>query len=70
MKSTSGIKLSSKQRLLFDINVQVFVHCMIDLVSVLLKYDDRLSPYDVRQSIFDFLHKTPLDRINEIIQDN
>ncbi len=70
MNSTSGIKLSSKQRLLFDINVQVFVHCMIDLVSVLLKYDDRLSPYDVRQSIFDFLHKTPLDRINEIIQDN
>lgn len=70
MKSTSDIKLSSKQRLLFDINVQVFVHCMIDLVSVLLKYDDRLSPYDVRQSIFDFLHKTPLDRINEIIQDN
>lgn len=64
MKNTSSFKMNEKEKMTMMINVQVFVHSMIGMVRVLLNYSDRLSPYDVRQSVLVFLREAPLSNMN------
>lgn len=68
MDDSQGIKLTGKERIAMLIDVQVFINSMIDLVRVLLNYSDRLSPYDMRENIMAFLHKTPLDELTSFLK--
>lgn len=68
MDDSQGIKLTGKERIVMLIDVQVFINSMIDLVQVLLNYSDRLSPYDMRENIMAFLHKTPLDELTSFLK--
>lgn len=68
MDDRQGIKLTGKERIAMLIDVQVFINSMIDLVRVLLNYSDRLSPYDMRENIMAFLHKTPLDELTSFLK--
>lgn len=68
MDDSQGIKLTGKERIAMLIDVQVFINSMIDLVQVLLNYSDRLSPYDMRENIMAFLHKTPLDELTSFLK--
>lgn len=68
MDDSQGIKLTGKERIAMLIDVQVFINSMIDLVQVLLNYNDRLSPYDMRENIMAFLHKTPLDELTSFLK--
>lgn len=57
--------------LIFDTSCDEFferINSMIDLVRVLLNYSDRLSPYDMRENIMAFLHKTPLDELTSFLK--
>lgn len=64
MKELANIQMTEEERIRMTINVQVFVHSMIGLVRVLLDNSDRLSPYDVRQSIMVFLRNSPVTNIS------
>lgn len=68
MDDSQGIKLTGKERIVMLIDVQVFINSMIELVRVLLNYSDRLSPYDMRENIMAFLHKTPLDELTSFLK--
>ncbi len=68
MDDSQGVKLTGKERIAMLIDVQVFINSMIDLVRVLLNYSDRLSPYDMRENIMAFLHKTPLDELTSFLK--
>lgn len=68
MDDSQGIKLTGKERIAMLIDVQVFINSMIDLVRVLLNYSDRLSPYDMRENIMAFLHKTPLNELTSFLK--
>lgn len=62
-----NLRLTEKERMAMNINVQVYVASMIGLVRVLLQYQDRFSPNDVRKNIVEFLHKTPLEDMSHFI---
>lgn len=63
----SEFQLTEKERIQLDISIKIFVREMIDFIRVMLDYNDRLSPYEIREKVNEYLNQSPLTALSSLI---